>query len=150
LPPEGYDSVKGVKNSPDLPTEFKGNEYVVYRTGQQRMRYLVEFRLPNDQDIEEKEDILNEIDDQISDTEDVEMNDVSLDDVKDVNDPLNKVQAGLKIGDGVVPLQSVHIRAQLIDLAGKVVVLQSYKNDSPIPIEAKYVFPLDDMAAGKV
>ena len=30
----------------------------------------------------------------------------------------------------------------------QVVVLQAYKNDSAIPIEAKYVFPLDDMAAG--
>lgn len=31
----------------------------------------------------------------------------------------------------------------------QVVVLQSYKNNSSVPIEAKYVFPLDDMAAGK-
>ena len=27
------------------------------------------------------------------------------------------------------------------------VVLQAYKNKSSVPIEAKYVFPLDDMAA---
>ena len=31
----------------------------------------------------------------------------------------------------------------------QVVVLQAYKNLSTAPIEAKYVFPLDDMAAGK-
>ena len=30
----------------------------------------------------------------------------------------------------------------------QVVVLQAYKNFSKRPIEAKYVFPLDDMAAG--
>ena len=30
----------------------------------------------------------------------------------------------------------------------QVVVLQAYKNNSSTPIEAKYVFPLDDMAAG--
>lgn len=90
---------------------------------------------------------------------------VSLSDVKDINDPLNKVQAGLKTDSGMVPLKSVHIRAQLIDLAAKVciilirkvfiiiykvVVLQSYKNENVVPIEAKYVFPLDEMAAGKV
>ena len=28
-------------------------------------------------------------------------------------------------------------------------MLQAYKNYSKKPIEAKYVFPLDDMAAGK-
>ena len=28
------------------------------------------------------------------------------------------------------------------------IVLQAYKNFSKKPIEAKYVFPLDDMAAG--
>ncbi len=26
--------------------------------------------------------------------------------------------------------------------------MQAYKNNSTVPIEAKYVFPLDDMAAG--
>ena len=39
------------------------------------------------------------------------------------------------------------LRAKLLDLAAQVVVLQAYHNDSTVPIEAKYVFPLDDMAA---
>ena len=30
----------------------------------------------------------------------------------------------------------------------QVIVFQAYKNNSTLPIEAKYVFPLDDMAAG--
>ena len=30
----------------------------------------------------------------------------------------------------------------------QVIVFQAYKNNSSSPIEAKYVFPLDDMAAG--
>ena len=30
----------------------------------------------------------------------------------------------------------------------QVIVFQAYKNNSTAPIEAKYVFPLDDMAAG--
>lgn len=72
---------------------------------------------------------------------------MSLNDVQNVPNPMDKVKAGLQ-ADGVdVPLEGVHIRAQLIDLAAKVVVLQAYTNKSSIPIEAKYVFPLDDMAA---
>ena len=31
----------------------------------------------------------------------------------------------------------------------QVVVLQAYTNNTAVPIEAKYVFPLDDMAAGE-
>ena len=43
---------------------------------------------------------------------------VSLNDVKDIEDPLNKVEAGLVVRD--IPLQSVHIKAKLIDLAVQV------------------------------
>ena len=46
---------------------------------------------------------------------------VSLNDVKDIEDPLNKVEAGLVGGD--IPLQSVHIKAKLIDLAAQVILL---------------------------
>ena len=53
---------------------------------------------------------------------------VTLSDVKDVTDPLSKVDAGLKVDGGNVPLYAVHIRAQLIDLAAKVTVqvIRSY------------------------
>ena len=44
---------------------------------------------------------------------------VSLNDVKDIEDPLNKVEAGLVGGD--IPLQSVHIKAKLLDLAAQVI-----------------------------
>ena len=44
---------------------------------------------------------------------------VSLTDVQDIEDPLNKVEAGLVGGD--IPLQSVHIKAKLIDLAAQVI-----------------------------
>ena len=45
---------------------------------------------------------------------------MSLSDVRDIANPLNKVEAGLKVEGADVPLQAVHIRAQLIDLAAKV------------------------------
>lgn len=77
--------------------------------------------------------------------------DLDITDVENIEDPLSKVKAGLKYeGETLVPLQSVHIRAKLLDLCAKVVVMQVYKNPRPEPIEAKYVFPLDDMAAGKL
>ena len=45
---------------------------------------------------------------------------VSLKDVKDITDPLSKVEAGLQARGADIPLQCVHIRAQLVDLAAKV------------------------------
>lgn len=72
---------------------------------------------------------------------------VDLSDVKAVADPMEKVTAGLVAGDASLPLISVHVRAKIKDLVGQVVVLQEYRNDSSAPIEAKYVFPLDEMAA---
>ena len=45
---------------------------------------------------------------------------VTISDVKNITDPLSKVEAGLKVGGADVPLQAVHIRAQLVDLAAKV------------------------------
>ena len=46
---------------------------------------------------------------------------MSLNDVKDIEDPLNKVEAGLVGGD--IPLQSVHIKAKLLDLAAQVITV---------------------------
>ncbi len=56
-------------------------------------------------------------------------------------------EAGLMSKSGIaIPLKAVHVRAQLLDMVGKVVVLQHYHNNSRTPIEAKYVCPLDEMA----
>ena len=50
---------------------------------------------------------------------------VDLTDVMSVVDPLTKVEAGLKgTGDKAVPLQSVHIKAKLLDLAAQVKMLR--------------------------
>ena len=37
--PTGYHSVHGVKSSDEVSSDFKGDEYVVYSTSQQRIRY---------------------------------------------------------------------------------------------------------------
>ncbi|KAK2557988.1 Protein mono-ADP-ribosyltransferase PARP4 [Acropora cervicornis] len=135
-PPYGYNSCHG------------DDEFVIYNGNQQKIRYLVEFVLPDDKVIP-RDDV--SLDSGFSDEEmevDEEESSVDISDVMSVVDPLSKIEAGLKgTGDKVIPLQSVHIRARLLDLAAQVVVFQAYKNSSSTPIEAKYVFPLDDMAA---
>ncbi|KJE92815.1 polymerase [Capsaspora owczarzaki ATCC 30864] len=75
------------------------------------------------------------------------VNPVSLDDVANITNPMDKVVPGLVAGGVSVPLRSVHVRTRILDLVAQVVVLQEYYNSSADPIEAKYVFPLDDTAA---
>ncbi|XP_052074990.1 uncharacterized protein LOC127712542 isoform X2 [Mytilus californianus] len=146
-PPSGYDSVHGVKSSSDSePTDFIDDEYVIYNPRQQKMKYLVQLCLPEDT-VTPLTDMTLTLRSEENTDQDIS-EEINLKDVKDVPDPLNKVTAGL-IGKGKksVPLKSVHIRAHLLDLVAKVVILQEYKNDNNVPIEAKYVFPLDDTAA---
>lgn len=42
-PPAGFDSCHGVRRKPGVSSQFDDDEYVVYRTEQQRLEYLVEF-----------------------------------------------------------------------------------------------------------
>ncbi|XP_061177489.1 protein mono-ADP-ribosyltransferase PARP4-like [Saccostrea echinata] len=141
-PPSGYDSVHGVAASEGVESDFKDDEYVVYNTNQLMLSYLVEFtvggEIPDELSMEE------EIERETTDSD----TDVDINDVKNVTDPLTKVKVGLVSNDDTpVSLIEAHIRAKLIDLAGEVVVLQEYHNNSDKALEAKYVFPLDDMAA---
>ena len=39
--PKGYNSVHGVKSSDKVSSDFKGDEYAIYSTSQQRIRYDV-------------------------------------------------------------------------------------------------------------
>lgn len=42
-PPPGYDSCHGVRRKPGVASDFDDDEWVIYRTEQQRLEYLVEF-----------------------------------------------------------------------------------------------------------
>jgi poly [ADP-ribose] polymerase len=42
-PPPGFDSCHGVRHTPKTPSQFQDDEYVVYRSSQQRLEALVEF-----------------------------------------------------------------------------------------------------------
>ena len=48
---------------------------------------------------------------------------------------------------GEVTLRGVHVRARVVDAVGKVVILQEYSNSHEEPVEAKYIFPLDELSA---
>lgn len=157
-PPPGYQSVCGVGEHRSPGSSFDADEYVIYRTSQQRLQYLIEFTLPGDKLIDDSDNTVaataephgaNVSGSSSGGTEPPLQSDnvIDLTDVLEVADPLLKVQAGLQAGGMSVPLQGVHVRAQLVDLVAQVVVLQVYENRSTQPIEAKYVFPLDDMAA---
>ncbi|CAK8671220.1 unnamed protein product [Clavelina lepadiformis] len=146
-PPEGYDSVRGIGRRDDPSSEFENNEYGIYNVAQQRMRYLIEFVLPDDKVCPiscppASLDIVNKM-------EGYEM--VDFIDIELRSDPLDKVKPGLLIkheGEEVqVPLREVHVRAKMMDMVAEVVVMQAYANDSDAAVEAKYVFPLDDSAA---
>uniref|UniRef100_A0A8C7VSN5 Poly [ADP-ribose] polymerase n=1 Tax=Oncorhynchus mykiss TaxID=8022 RepID=A0A8C7VSN5_ONCMY len=148
--PEGYHSVHGVRHTPKKPSEFDDDEYVVYSPEQVRLQYVVQFRLEEDR----LKDFQPTID--TSSTElplPVSPSDLlscgeAEEDVGSCKNPLEEVTAGLLDCSGQpLPLQAVHVRARLMDLLSQVIIFQTYTNQSTAPIEAKYVFPLDDSAA---
>ena len=54
---------------------------------------------------------------------------------------------GLLAGERQIPLEGVSIEARLADLAVEVEVSQRYRNTEDVPIEAVYVFPLEEGAS---
>ena len=46
-----------------------------------------------------------------------------------------------------VPLEGMHARAEITGAQARVTIAQRYRNREPQPIEAVYVFPLDEGAA---
>ncbi|XP_040278398.1 protein mono-ADP-ribosyltransferase PARP4 [Bufo bufo] len=145
-PPSGFHSVHGVQQKDGVNSDFTDDEYVVYNVNQVEMKYIVQFSTDGDYVDLDKESLFISIgqtpDHCIGLPEPSE--DVSIDDLS--NEQV--IKSGLKGSDGQqIPLQSIHVKAQLMDLAAQVVIFQTYKNNSDFPIEAKYVFPLDSTAA---
>ena len=119
-PPGGSHSVCGISKRENPSSEFTDNEYVIYDTAQQKMSYLVEFTVEGDPEVKVTERV------KITTAEDTILDDnhcqaVEISDVKNVENPLSKVKAGLQSdSEAPVPLKSVHIRAKLLDLAAQV------------------------------
>ncbi|XP_035182570.1 protein mono-ADP-ribosyltransferase PARP4 [Oxyura jamaicensis] len=146
-PPSGYNSVHGVRQTADITSDFEDDEFVVYKTSQVKIRYVVKFCLPEDQikpfqpgaGVEQEQDN-SEPESQCH----VQNESYALPSAN----TSNKVKTGLqdRLGNPV-PLEGFHIKARIIDFVAQVVMFQTYTNQSSSPIEAKYVFPLDDKAA---
>ncbi|XP_015284983.1 PREDICTED: poly [ADP-ribose] polymerase 4 [Gekko japonicus] len=143
--PSGYESVHGIRQAKGNDSAFQDDEFVVYRTSQIKMKYVVKFRLADDK-VEEFHPIIQvKLEDQApvpehqAQPKDYEMPRQNM---------LNNIAAGLLDRSGnPIPLKEVHIKGRIIDFVAQVVVFQTYENTSDSPIEAKYVFPLDDTAA---
>ncbi|XP_067460380.1 protein mono-ADP-ribosyltransferase PARP4 [Thunnus thynnus] len=144
--PEGHDSVHGVRHTPNTQSEFEDDEYVVYSPDQVKLNYVVQFSINGDQMQEFSPSINTSAApclpscDQVMSSED--------DRTESIKNPLEDVTAGLLDSSGQqLPLQAVHVKCKLMDLLSQVIIFQKYTNLSSVPIEAKYVFPLDDSAA---
>ncbi|XP_051051583.1 protein mono-ADP-ribosyltransferase PARP4 [Phodopus roborovskii] len=143
--PPGYDSVHGVSKMTSVTTDFEDDEFVVYKTNQVKMKYIVKFRIPGDQIKDFCPHENTELEEHRAAPSNVsKLEDFQLPDIK----PLTNVKAGLQdVSANSVPLDSVHIKGRIIDFVAQVIVFQTYTNQSQVPIEAKYIFPLDDKAA---
>nr|XP_060626958.1 protein mono-ADP-ribosyltransferase PARP4 isoform X2 [Anolis sagrei ordinatus] len=143
-PPPGYDSVHGVSKKKDRKSSFEGDEFVVYKTSQVRIKYVVKFTLVHDKVKEFHPVIQTELEDEFPSLDQPQPEDYELPN----QDKRTKVISGLLDRSGnPIPLRNLHIKGKIIDFAGQIVIFQTYENQTDSPIEAKYVFPLDDTAA---
>jgi hypothetical protein len=46
--------------------------------------------------------------------------------------------------DKSFPLDGVHVSVRIVDLVAEVQIVQFYINPENVPVEAEYVFPLDE------
>ncbi|KAF4109487.1 hypothetical protein G5714_010560 [Onychostoma macrolepis] len=144
--PDDYHSVHGVQRSPNRRSEFEDGEFVVYNTEQIRLKYVVQYSLEGD----ELKEFLPQINTSVELT-DTTPDILSSDDsegLESTKNPLEEMNAGLLDSSGQkLPLQAVNVRCKLMDLLCQVIIFQTYTNQSAVPIEAKYVFPLEETAA---
>ncbi|KAE8627490.1 hypothetical protein XENTR_v10007022 [Xenopus tropicalis] len=162
--PSGFHSVHGVRQIPGAKSDFEEDEFVVYKKDQVTMRYVVQFCTDKDtvnmepnkltlqlENIEEDDDGENL---QSYDVGEQTLSDdvgklVESDDetVRGVELPMKQeiqVKRGLQSIDGQqIPVDNVHVKGRIIDIAAEVTLFQTYVSHSTEPIEAKYVFPLD-------
>ncbi|XP_073702024.1 protein mono-ADP-ribosyltransferase PARP4-like [Garra rufa] len=145
--PDGYHSVHGVQRSPNRLSEFEDDEFVVYNTEQIRLKYVVQYSLEGDE-IQDFHPHINTELTQITDTTPDILSSDGSEDLESTKNPLEEMNAGLLDSSGQkLPLQAVNVRCKLMDLLCQVILFQTYTNQSAVPIEAKYVFPLEETAA---
>ncbi|XP_037543091.1 protein mono-ADP-ribosyltransferase PARP4 [Nematolebias whitei] len=145
--PEGHHSVHGVRRAQNPQSDFEDDEFVVYSPDQVKIKYVIRFSVEGDhlKDFHPAVDTSAEACQPVMDQESLPVVDGDMENLKN---PLEDVTAGLLDSSGQqLPLQAVHVKCKLMDLLSQVIIFQKYTNLSSVPIEAKYVFPLDDSAA---
>ncbi|XP_036417467.1 protein mono-ADP-ribosyltransferase PARP4 isoform X2 [Colossoma macropomum] len=148
--PEGYNSVHGVRRNQSTHSDFEDDEYVVYNTDQVRLKYVVQYSLKEDQ-LKTFQPYINTSVELTHSRRTSDLCELSDSDdsggLEMTKNPLEEVTAGLLDSSGqTLPLQAVHVRCKLMDLLSQVIIFQTYTNQSAVPIEAKYVFPLEETA----
>ncbi|RXM98446.1 Poly [ADP-ribose] polymerase 4 [Acipenser ruthenus] len=139
--PAGYSSVLGVRQTADVASEFQDDEYVVYNPSQVQIKYVVQFCVGEDQ-VKSFQPTVNVTNEETP----AAVTDADSD--EEYTNPLDSVTEGLQDSSGnKIPLKSVHVKGRMVDLLAQIIVFQTYTNHSVVPIEAKYVFPLDETAA---
>ncbi|XP_026074212.1 poly [ADP-ribose] polymerase 4-like isoform X8 [Carassius auratus] len=145
--PDGCHSVHGVRRSPSRLSDFEDDEFVVYNTEQIRMKYVVQYSLEGDE-LKEFQPHINTQLMQITDTTADVLSSDDVEGLESTKNPLEEMNAGLLDSSGQkLPLQAVNVKCKLMDLLCQVIIFQTYTNQSAVPIEAKYVFPLEETAA---
>ncbi|XP_078078208.1 protein mono-ADP-ribosyltransferase PARP4 isoform X2 [Mustelus asterias] len=144
--PAEYSSVHGIRKTENIFTEFEDDEFVVYSTSQVKIKYVVQFCIDEDQ-LKPFHPLINVAPEETNPSI-LTSADIDIDDLEAAQDPSKNVKSGLQDSAGnEIALQEFHVEAKLMDLVAQVMIFQSYTNPSVFPIEAKYVFPLDDAAA---
>uniref|UniRef100_A0A672NLE0 Poly [ADP-ribose] polymerase n=1 Tax=Sinocyclocheilus grahami TaxID=75366 RepID=A0A672NLE0_SINGR len=142
--PDGYHSVHGVQRTRNRLSEFEDDEFVVYNTEQIRLKYVVQYSLEGDK----LKEFQPQINTQLTDTTPDILSSDNSEGLESTKNPLEVMNAGLLDSSGQkLPLHAVNVRCKLMDLLCQVIIFQTYTNQSAVPIEAKYVFPLEETAA---
>ncbi len=145
---ENFNSAHGVKKTQNVDSKFLDDEYVIYDSSQQKIRYIIELQYEDDGNLKDfdrvsERGIVSEVveDQIIVDTSEID----KLEKGKNI---LDKPECGLLSSSGTsIPLKSIHVRVQLLDMVSKVIIFHEYENEEDHAIEAKFIFPLDDNAA---
>ncbi|CAH2225278.1 poly [ADP-ribose] polymerase 4 [Pelobates cultripes] len=145
-PPDGFHSVHGVRRVEGVQSEFEDDEFVVYNGNQVKMRYAIQFCTSHDSVSLETNLLSIELEEKIEDTDD-EVPELLDESVLGERYEERTIKGGLQNNNGEqIPLERIHVKAKVMDIIAQVVIFQTYKNNSLSPIEAKYVFPLDNTA----
>uniref|UniRef100_A0A5F8GNA0 Poly [ADP-ribose] polymerase n=1 Tax=Monodelphis domestica TaxID=13616 RepID=A0A5F8GNA0_MONDO len=146
-PPPGYDSVHGIQKTEHVISDFEDDEFVVYKTSQIKMKYLVKFCISGDRVKDFSPCAVTEWEENRPETKSYSKVS-SLDYTLPDTDPFINIKAGLQDVSGIpIPLEEIHIKGRIMDFVAQIIVFQTYTNKSHLPIETKFVFPLDDKAA---